>query len=210
MNVLLSCDDVFEALTSSCDAARADEGVADHLECCAACRQLATLAEPAADLFAHVMRPSVPVTATATSLANFVLARLEAEQTAVLAASHRHNFLSLSAYAWSQLGAAAAILLAIGGVFLAASPGGNSGGRDLATLPAFVSPLSDAAEPSDYDFLHLASLRLPPKCLTTPAVSPTAVALHQCCTRCHQAGDLVASVGLVAFTQQTCLACHKS
>jgi hypothetical protein len=210
MNVLLSCDDVFEALTSGCDADRADEAVVDHLECCAQCRQLAEATEPAANRFAQAMRTNARVSQTAVSLANTVFARLEGEHAAVLAASHRRNFLSLSAYAWSQLGAIAAIFLAMGGLFWAASPGTQSGGRDLAALPPFVSPLAGAVQPSEYGLLDLASLRLPPKCLTTPAVSPSAAALYQCCTRCHQAGDLVAEVRLVAFSQQTCTACHKS
>jgi hypothetical protein len=210
MKLLLSCEDVFEALTNGCDVAAADEAIAEHLDCCADCRQLAEAAAPATEVFRRAMPSDGELRQTSTALANAVLARLASEQTAVHAASHRRSFLALNAYAWSQLGAAAAVLLAVGGLFWAASPGDTSGRSNLAALPAFATPLAGATEPAEYGFLQLASLRLQEKCLTMPKTSPAAVALYECCTRCHHAGDMVPEVRLVAFSQQTCAACHRS
>ncbi|MBC7853044.1 MAG: hypothetical protein IAF94_06380 [Pirellulaceae bacterium] len=120
---------------------------------------------------------------------------------------HKRSFLTLGAHAWSQLGAAAAILLALGGLFWATSPGQLSEGADLVALPAFTSPLARGTEPTQHGLLHLASLQLPEACLATTSGSVSRI---DCCTRCHQAGDPLPTVRLVAFSQQSCLACHKS
>lgn len=210
MKVLLNCDDVFEALTSGCDAAREEEALHEHLECCAECRQLAEATEPALDFFANVLPPDEPDRGHAASIARNVLARLEDQRNVVLMESHQRSFLSLSAHAWSQLGAAAAILLALGGLFWAASPGERAARRDFVALPAFTSPLVRATQPTEYGLLHLTSLQLPEACVSPLAASPDAVAMFQCCTRCHHAGDMLPTVRLVAFSQQSCVACHKS
>jgi hypothetical protein len=209
MKLLVNCDEVLEAVTGDCGRASADAAVAEHLAHCADCRQLAEAAAPAAELFAEELSPG-RFAGRSVSTAQAVLARLQAEQTASVANCQRRSFLAMSPWAWSQLGAAAAILLALGGLFWAASPGTAARKNDLAALPAFASPLAAATEPTEFGLLQLASLRLPPKCLTTASVSPKAVALYQCCTGCHRAGEMVPKVRLVAFSQQTCAACHKS
>lgn len=208
MKTLLDCDAVFEALTSGCHAACEDEDLREHLEGCAECRQLAEAISPAAELLEMELRSEDSSHANAIALANTVLARLDAQRTAILVESHRRSFLYLTGHAWSQLGAAAAILLALGGLFWAASP--RDPAMQLAALPAFASPLVRGAEPTEHGLLHLASLQLPDNCLTSAAGSQEAAALFQCCTRCHHTGDVLPAVRLVAFSQQSCVACHKS
>jgi hypothetical protein len=209
MKLLLNCDEVFETLTSGCRAAREDEALQEHLECCAECRQLADATGPASDLFAEVLRVKELDRCGAVSVANRVLSRLETEQSEALVESHRRSFLSLSGHAWSQLGAAAAILLALGGLFWATNPGVQAQRQELAALPAFTSPLGRAAHPTQHGLLHLASLQLPEAC-RLPAAASREAAAFQCCTRCHHGGDLLPAVRLVAFSQQSCVACHKS
>jgi hypothetical protein len=210
MKMLLSCDEVFESLTSSSDAAQEDEALGEHLESCAQCRQLADSTRPGMDLFDSALRSGELDHYSAAALANKVFSRLESEQRAAVTDLHRRSFLSLGPHAWSQLGAAAAILLALGGLFWATSPGQVGEGADLVALPAFTSPLARGTEPPEHGLLHLASLQLPETCLSTAAVSQDAAAMFQCCTRCHHAGDLLPTVRLVAFSQQSCVACHKS
>jgi hypothetical protein len=209
MKVLLSCDDVLEAMTGSCGAAREDEALHEHLKSCADCRCLAEATEPALHLFADVMRAESLDRRDADSIAGKVFARLENQRNVVLVESHRRSFLSLSAHAWSQLVAAAAMLLALGGLFWAASPGEQAPQHELAMLPAFTSTLARATPPAEHGLLHLASLQLPEACL-----SPTAASRHAekflCCTRCHHEGETLPAVRLVAFSQQSCVACHKS
>ena len=209
MKVLLNCDEVFEALTSGGDAANEDEALHEHLECCAECRQLAEVTEPASGLFAEALRANEMDRCGAESVANRVLARLEAEQSEALVESHRRSFLSLSGHAWSQLGAAAAVLLALGGLFWAASPGEQTLRQELAALPAFTSPLGQATPPTEHGLLHLASLQLPEAC-RFPAAASRDATKFQCCTRCHHEGETLPAVRLVAFSQQSCVACHKS
>jgi hypothetical protein len=208
MKLLLDCDAVFDALTSGCDAARENEALREHLECCPECRELAEAMGPAVDVFVDELHAAERHSASAVSLANKVLARMETERSSVLAESHRRCFLYLNAHAWSQLGAAAAVLLALGGLFWATSPHEDS--AQLAALPAFTSPLARPTEPTEHGLLHLASLQLPSICLTPTAVSKDAAAVIQCCTRCHRSGDMLPAVRLVAFSQQSCVACHKS
>jgi len=208
MKLLLDCDAVFDALTSGCATAREDEALREHLDCCAECRQLAEAMEPAVDVFANESRAAERHSASAVSLANKVLAHVDAERSSVLAESHRRCLLYLNAHAWSQLGAAAAVLLALGGLFWATSP--REDAAQLAVLPAFTSPLARPTEPTEHGLLHLASLQLPSICLTPTAVSKDAAAVIQCCTRCHRSGEMVPVVRLVAFSQQSCVACHKS
>ncbi|MCE9526607.1 MAG: hypothetical protein K8R36_11190 [Planctomycetales bacterium] len=208
MKLLLDCDAVFDALTRGCDAAREDEALREHLECCPECRELANAMEPAVVVFENESRVAERHLTSAVTFANKVFARLDAERSSVLAESHRRCFLYLSAHAWSQLGAAAAVLLALGGLFWATSPRQES--TQLAALPAFASPLSRPTEPTEHGLLHLASLQLPSICLTPTAVSQDAAAVIQCCTRCHRSGDMLPAVRLVAFSQQSCVACHKS
>jgi len=207
MKVLLNCDDVFEALTSGSDAANEDEALHEHLECCAECRKLAEATEPASGLFAEVLRGDELDGNAGRSIADTVLARLENQRNVVLAESHKRSFLSLTAHAWSQLGAAAAVLLALGGLFWAASPGEQTQRPELAMLPAFTSTLARATPPTEHGLLHLASLQLPETCLTS---SPGSASRFNCCTRCHHGGDQLPAVRLVAFSQQSCVACHKS
>ena len=207
MKVLLSCDDVFEALTGSCDAAREDDTLREHLECCADCRKLAEATGPALHLFAGVMRTDDLDRRDADSITSEVFARLEDERKADLVESHKRSFLSLTTHAWSQLGAAAAILLALGGLFWAASPGEHAQRHELAMLPAFTSTLARATPPTEHGLLHLASLQLPETCLTA---SPGSASRFNCCTRCHHGGEMLPAVRLVAFSQQSCVACHKS
>jgi hypothetical protein len=209
MKVLLSCDDVFEGLTSGCDAACEDEALREHLERCAGCRKLAEATQPAIHLFADAMLAESLDRRDADSIAGVVLARLESQRKVVLVESHRRSFLSLSAHAWSQLGAAAAMLLAIGGLFWAASPGEQAPRHELAMLPAFTSTLARATPPTEHGLLHLASLQLPEACLSSTAATQR-TAKFQCCTRCHHGGDQIPAVRLVAFSQQSCVACHKS
>lgn len=208
MKLLLDCDAVFDALTSGCDAARDDEALREHLECCPNCRALAKAMEPAIGVFENESRARERHSASAVSLANKVLARMDSDRSSALAESHRRCFLYLNAHAWSQLGAAAAVLLALGGLFWATSPRQES--TQLAALPAFTSPLARPTEPTEHGLLHLASLQLPNICLTPTAVSKDAAAVIQCCTRCHRSGDMLPAVRLVAFSQQSCVACHKS
>jgi hypothetical protein len=208
MKTLLDCDAAFEALTSGCNAVREDEDLREHLEGCAECRQLAEAISPAAERLEIEIQAEDSRHAGAMALANTVFARLDAERTAVLVESHRRSFLYLSGHAWSQLGAAAAILLALGGLFWAASP--RDSAVQLAALPAFTSPMIQGTEPTKHGLLHLASLQLPGNCLPTAAGSQDAAALFQCCTRCHHSGELLPAVRLVAFSQQSCVACHKS
>lgn len=208
MKLLLDCDAVFDSLASGCDAAREDEALREHLECCPECRHLAEAMEPALGVFEDESRTAERHSASPLSLANNVLARMDAEQSSVLAESHRRYFLYLNAHAWSQLGAAAAVLLALGGLFWATSPREDS--TQLAALPAFASPLARPTEPNEHGLLHLASLQLPSICLTPTAVSKDAAAVIQCCTRCHRSGEMLPAVRLVAFSQQSCVACHKS
>jgi hypothetical protein len=209
MKVLLSCDDVFEGLTSGCDAAREDEALREHLECCADCRKLAEATGPAIHLFADAMLAKSLDRRDADLIAGEVFARLEDERKAVLVESHKRSFLSLTAHAWSQLGAAAAMLLAMGGLFWAASPGGQAPRHELAMLPAFTSTLTRATPPTEHGLLHLASLQLPEACLSSTAATQR-TAKFQCCTRCHHEGETLPAVRLVAFSQQSCVACHKS
>ncbi|MFN0018490.1 MAG: hypothetical protein ACKVP0_09540 [Pirellulaceae bacterium] len=208
MKLLLNCDAVFDALTSGCDADRDDEALREHLDCCAECRHLAEAMEPAVDVFEDESRAAERHSASAVSLANKVFARMDSERSSVLAETHRLCFLYLSAHAWSQLGAAAAVLLALGGLYWATSPREDS--AELAALPAFTSPLARPTEPTEHGLLHLASLQLPSICLTPTAVSQDAAAVIQCCTRCHRSGEMLPAVRLVAFSQQSCVACHKS
>jgi hypothetical protein len=209
MKVLLSCDDVLEALTGSCGAAREDEALQEHLKSCAECRRLAEATEPALLLFADAMRAESLDRRDADSIAGEVLARLENQRKVVLVESHRRSFLSLSAHAWSQLGAAAAMLLALGGLFWAASPGEQAQQHELAMLPAFTSTLARATPPTEHGLLHLASLQLPEACISSTAASRNG-AKFQCCTRCHHEGETIPTVRLVALSQQSCVACHKS
>ena len=208
MKLLLDCDAVFDALTSDCDAAHEDEALREHLKCCPECSELAEAMGPAVGVFGNESRASERSPANAVSLANKVLARMDAERSSVLAESHRRCFLYLNAHAWSQLGAAAAVLLALGGLFWATSPREES--VQLAAIPAFASPLARPTEPTEHGLLHLASLQLPSICLTPTAVSKDAAAVIQCCTHCHRSGDMLPAVHLVAFSQQSCVACHKS
>ena len=207
MKVLLSCDDVFEALTCGCETARDDEALHEHLACCADCRKLAEATEPAIHLFADAMLTESLDRRDADSIAGEVFARLENERKAVLVESHKRSFLSLTAHAWSQLGAAAAMLLAMGGLFWAASPGGQAPRHELAMLPPFTSTFARATPPTEHGLLHLASLQLPETCLTS---SPGRASRFDCCTRCHRGGEQLPAVRLVAFSQQSCVACHKS
>ncbi len=209
MKVLLNCDEVFETLTSGYDAVREDEALQEHLEYCAECRRWAEATGPASDLFAEVLRANELDRCGAESVANCVLARLETEQDQALVESHSRSFLSLSGHAWSQLGAAAAILLALGGLFWAASPSEQALRQELAALPAFTSPLGQPTHPTEHGLLHLASLQLPEACLSSTVAFQEAAMFH-CCTRCHHGGDMLPAVRLVAFTQQSCVACHKS
>lgn len=208
MKTLLDCDAAFEALTGSSDAACEDEALREHLDCCAECRELAEAISPAAELLEVERRAEDSSHATAVALANKVFARLDAGRTAVLVESHRQSFLYLTGHAWSQLGAAAAMLLALGGLFWAASP--RDPAVQFAALPALTSPMVRGAEPTEHGLLHLASLHLPGSCVTSAAGSQDAAALFQCCTRCHHSGDLLPAARLVAFSQQSCVACHKS
>ncbi len=207
MKVLLNCDEVFEALTSRCDAAQEDDALGEHLECCAQCRQLAEMTRPAVDLFDDARRSGELDHYSAAALASKVFSRLESEQRSAVADSHKRSFLSLGAHAWSQLGAAAAILLALGGLFWATNPPELGGGPDLIALPVFTSPRTRATQPTEHGLLHLASLQLPEACLATTSGSVSKI---DCCTRCHLAGDPLPRARLVAFSQQVCLACHKS
>lgn len=210
MKMLLNCDEVFEALTGDCEVAQDDEALREHLEVCAECRQLADATRPVVDLFGDARGSDERDHRGAAALASTVFVRLESQQHAALASSHRRSFLSLGAHAWSQLGAAAAILLAIGGLFWVASPRELTGRPDLVALPAFTSPLARGTEPTEHGLLHLASLQLPEACLVPAKASHDGAAKVACCTRCHQAGDLLPTVRLVAFSQQSCVACHKS
>jgi hypothetical protein len=207
MKVLLDCDEVLEALTSGCPGAQDDEALREHLECCAECCRLAENIAPAADLFDDALCSEELEHCSAAALAGQVLSRLRSEQNAALADSHKRAFLSLSPHAWSQLGAAAAILLALGGLFWVARPDEQAARTDLVALPAFTSPLARGTEPLEHGLLHLASLQLPEACLT-PASGR--ISKIDCCTRCHHAGDLLPAARLVAFSQQSCVACHKS
>ena len=207
MKTLLDCDAVFEALTSGCEAGREDGALDEHLEGCPQCRQLANAIAPATDFLVVELCADERNECSAHHLANKVFARLDAERTVILAESHRRSFLYLNAHAWSQLGAAAAILLALGGLFWATSPRESAG--QLAALPTFAAPLARGSEPSEHGLLHFASLQLPGSCLTS-VTSQDSAAQFQCCTRCHHSGDMLPVLRLVAFSQQSCLACHKS
>jgi hypothetical protein len=205
MKVLLNCDDVLESLTGQCDAAGDETALQEHLETCASCRHLADAVAPALNLFQEVDAAS-PADA---DLANRVWNRVEAEQHEVVCRAQARGFLSLGLHAWSQLGAAAAILLALGTLFWAVGPRDGSASAEQALLPPFSASLSRASMPEAHGLLHLASLRLPEACLT-PASPPQAAHSLQCCTRCHHAGDHLPAARIVAFSQATCAACHKS
>src|SRR5690349_8050480 len=116
MKLLLSCDETFELLTSGCQSAGEKEALQEHLECCTDCRQFAGATGPAADLFADALREDAGDRGDAPAIARTVFARLEAEQQVLLAESHRRTFFRLSPHAWSQLAAAAAVLMALGGL----------------------------------------------------------------------------------------------
>ena len=102
----------------------------------------------------------------------------------------------------------AASLLALGTLFWAVSPRDGSISAEQA-LPPFPSSLSRASVPEAHGLLHLASLRLPEVCLTLATPQQASHSL-QCCTRCHHAGDYLPAARIVAFSQSTCTACHKS
>jgi len=207
MKVLLNCDDVFDMVTGGeGDFGRDDEVVRDHLMTCDECRRLAEVTRPIANVFARAGQAERHHL-DAASLSTRVMAQLNGERTVALAAVHRRTFLLLTAQAWSQLGTAAAVLLAVGGLFWAAGP---SESAHQARIPAFASSLETAAEPVEHGLLHLASLQLPEKCLKPLSPSPSAAGAFQCCTRCHHAGDMIPAVRLVAFSQQSCTACHRS
>lgn len=214
MKVLLNCDDVFESLTCQCAAAGDETALQEHLETCSHCRELADSLAPALNLFQGV--DAVPSAeercaglVASVALANRVWRQVEAQQHEVVRDAQSRSFLSLGMHAWSQLGAAAAILIALGGLFWAASPSGRAPRQDFAALPAFASPLVRATQPTEHGLLHLTSLQLQETCLSRGAASRDAAAF-QCCTRCHQAGDILPAMRLVAFSQQSCVACHKS
>lgn len=205
MKVLLNCDDVFESLTGQCDAAGDEAAVQEHLETCAHCRELADSFAPALNLFREVDAAS-PADA---DLAKRIWDRVEAEQQEVVRGAQSRSFLSLGMHAWSQLGAAAAILLALGTLLWAVGPHDGSASAEQALLPPFPASLSRASVPEAHGLLHLASLHLPEACLT-PAAPQQAAHSLQCCTRCHHAGDYLPALRIVAFSQTTCTTCHKS
>ena len=214
MKVLLNCDDVLESLTGDCAAAGDETAVQEHLESCAVCRHLADELAPALDQFQNVAaasqaEQSVGCSTDCAALANRVWDRLEAERHEIVRHAQVRGFLSLGLHAWSQLGAAAAILLALGTLFWAVGPRDGAASAEQALLPPFPSSLSQASVPEAHGLLHLASLRLPEACLT-PATTREAAHSQQCCTRCHHAGDYLPAARIVAFSQSTCTACHKS
>lgn len=208
MKLLLSCDDVFDALTSGSFAAYEDDSVREHVEECPHCRQLAEETELAADFLGEAVRSCAadpPNVRRARSLADRTFARFQAEERVDLARTQRDTFFALTPQAWSQVGAAAAVLLALGGLFWAASPGTEN---PSAVLPVFPSQLARASTPGENGLLQLASLRLPDGCVNLASASD--VSRYVCCTRCHREGDVIPAARLVAFSQQSCLACHKS
>src|SRR5688572_27073307 len=155
MKVLLNCDDVFESLTGQCAAAGDETPLQEHLETCASCRELADSLAPALNLFQDVDAVSVAEERRASSLASVALAnrvwrQVEAQQHEIVHGAQSRSCLSLGMHAWSQLGAAAAILLALGGLFWATSPIGRAPRQDFAALPAFASPLVRATQPAEH------------------------------------------------------------
>jgi len=205
VKLLLRCDDVIESLTGQCAAAGDEAALQEHLESCPTCRRLADELSPALELFQDVKAAPLD----SVGLANRVWNLVEREQHEVVRRAQARGFLSLGLHAWSQLGAAAAILLALGTLFWAVGPRDDSASAQQALLPPFSTTLSRASVPEAHGLLHLASLRLPEACLTPPTPQQAAHSL-QCCTRCHHAGDYLPAARIVAFSQTTCVACHKS
>ena len=214
MKLLLDCDEVFDALTSNSSAEFSTAGCEDtalqeHLENCPDCRQFAQEVGPAVTRFQAALEefsdPAPVDKNTSRSLADCVLDRFEAEEQRVLHQTQRRSFLALTAHAWSQLGAAAAVLIALGGLLWATSPGIETA---QAAIPHFPSQLSRASAPSEHGLLHLASPELPDGCVNLASRSD--VARSVCCARCHREGEVVGAARLVAFSQQSCTACHKS
>ena len=111
--------------------------------------------------------------------------------------------------------AAACVLLAALGTLLAGVLWPDQHERRLVVRPR----LPAAHQPTAHGLLHLASLKLPDRCL--PAMASAAAedrsgsamgAAHVCCTRCHAEGKEGAVVTLraVAALQQSCMACHEA
>ena len=213
MKLLLNCDDVFDSLCGDCNLPGDETALQEHLKSCAACRHWADAASPALGLFQEVAAAIPDDDDCAGSLCSTVLAnriwdRLAAERQEVVRSVQARSFLSLSLHAWSQLGAAAAILLALGTLLWAVAPREGSTHAEQVLLPPFASSLSRASAPEAHGFLHLASLRLPENCLT-PTTPNEAAHSGECCTRCHQAGGYLPASRTLAFSQATCMACHK-
>ena len=204
MRLMLNCDDVFEALTRGpLLVGEENEALEQHLGECGECRALAEEFAPGASLL------NVELAATededSRSLAERVFSRFEAQR----ALAPARHFLAINSQTWTQLAAAAAVLIALGTLIWAVAPGDSRLPQEQAILSAFASPLAPGGQPDEHGLLHLASLNLPRLCLTAVPASDAKEAM-QCCTRCHHAGDSVPAVRIVAFSQQSCLACHKS
>src|SRR4051812_2247082 len=210
MKRLLSCDDVFEALTRGEPCLHQDDAaLAEHLCACDECHHLAEMIRPSAEFLSEEADWSSE--GDAGALATQVLARLDTEQRNSPQVVASRFSLSISAHTWMQLAAAASILVALGTFLWATAPLESAGRHEQALLGPFSTSLAAARQPDEHGLLHLASLNLPKVCLTAAPASPSPeiAAALQCCTRCHHAGDSISSVRLVAFSQASCLACHK-
>lgn len=212
MKLLMTCDDVFEALTHcrqsfGAELREEDQAVKQHLRACQECGRLAKRLGPAVDRLQEEAAwmdegDSLPV-------ATRILDRLSAQQEKLRPGRTFQHYLAISGQTWTQLAAAAAILVALSALLWAAAPQRPGGGQEQALL-SFPTPSAAGRQPDAHGLLHLASLRLQVTCRTPKAESQDAAAVFECCTRCHRSGDPLPTARLVAFSQQSCVACHKS
>src|SRR5258706_973826 len=165
MKRLLSCNDVFEALTSGESCLHQDDGaLAEHLCACEECRHLAEMIRPGATY----LREEAAWTGEgdAGALPTKVLANLETQRRNSPQAVAARFSLAVSAHAWMQLAAAASILVALGTLLWATGAMEIAGQHEQGMLAPFTASLDAGRQPDEHGLLHLASLHLPQVCLT--------------------------------------------
>ncbi len=191
----MTCDDVFDRLTSGSRATR-DERVAEHLSCCSRCRSLAAAIEPALELFHEAVSESHSRRAPLRT---------------VVALRPRIGL----ACQWSEpVRWAAAILmcLALAGVLRGWSGGSlhSSSGVVAGMIPVLYTDGEDphtlgaARRPAD---LRSPSFGLTTACLKATTNDDTLAALV-CCTQCHEVKGGVVPTAAARATH-SCRACHN-
>ncbi|MEO8497708.1 MAG: hypothetical protein ABI614_21795 [Planctomycetota bacterium] len=199
MKSVLTCDDVFDALTREPfpTGGADDDFVESHLAVCHECRQLAEAFRPAVGLFHESLSAH-----GGDELPSY-RGRLQPILVALSRQGAPHRDSPQRTHALCAL-AIAASLVVVGTAVLAA----------LAAQPRSGDSVPGAAmvrAVQDRDYTMLAALEIPSNCRSMLESSGRA---HRsefvCCTKCHNATSRVASTNLAILkSSAACAACHN-